>query len=65
MLDRFTDQVNKVKKVRGEIIMTGKRFLTFPLTRTTEMMQFTDPALTTSSGRGRRKRRLRWEIKLF
>ena len=45
--------------------MTGKRFLTFPLTRTTEMMQFTDPALTTSSGRGRRKRRLRWEIKLF
>ena len=47
MLDHFTDQVNK-KKVRGEIIMTGKRFSTFPLTRTTGIMQFRDPALTTS-----------------
>ena len=49
MLDHFTDQVNKKKKVRGEIIMTGKRFSTFPLTRITGIMQFTDPALTTSS----------------
>ena len=49
MLDHFTDQGNKKKKVRGEIIMTGKRFSTFPLTRTTGIMQFTDPALTTSS----------------
>ena len=49
MLDHFTDQVNKKKKVRGEIIMTGKRFSTSPLTRTTGIMQFTDPALTTSS----------------
>ena len=45
--------------------MTWKKFSTFSLTRTTGTMQFTDPALTTSSGRGRRKRRLRWEIKLF
>ena len=29
--------------------MTGKTFSTFPLTRTTGIMQFTDPALTTSS----------------
>ena len=27
--------------------MTGERFSTFPLTRTTGIMQFTDPALTT------------------
>ena len=30
MLDHFTDQVNK-KKMRGDIIMTGKRFSKFPL----------------------------------
>ena len=28
--------------------MTGKRFSTFPLRRTTGIMWFTDPALTTS-----------------
>ena len=47
MLDHFTDQVNK-KKVRGEIIMTGKRYSTFPIPRTTEITQFADPTLTTS-----------------
>ena len=37
------------KKVRGEIIVTGKRFSKFPLRRTMEIRQFTDPILTTSS----------------
>ena len=37
------------KKVRGEIIVTGKRFSKLPLRRTMEIRQFTDPILTTSS----------------
>ena len=43
MLDHFNDQVNK-KKSQGRDYNS-----TFPLTRTTGIMQFTDPALTTSS----------------